>query len=45
MRWDNLTDGDGAAAPALFAADAVTTRTFGMSILAPTTHHSSTLDG
>ncbi|MFI1334839.1 Rv2578c family radical SAM protein [Streptomyces sp. NPDC020845] len=28
MRWDNLTDGDGAATPALFAADAVTTRTF-----------------
>ncbi|MET7937214.1 Rv2578c family radical SAM protein [Streptomyces sp. NPDC005322] len=27
MRWDNLTNGDEAAAPALFAADAVTTRT------------------
>ncbi|AGP54239.1 Rv2578c family radical SAM protein [Streptomyces rapamycinicus] len=28
MRWDNLTRDDTAATPALFAADAVTTRTF-----------------
>ncbi|MFC9220431.1 Rv2578c family radical SAM protein [Streptomyces hygroscopicus] len=28
MRWDNLTRDDEAATPALFAADAVTTRTF-----------------
>ncbi|GLV78873.1 hypothetical protein AB0B95_17040 [Streptomyces hygroscopicus] len=45
MRWDNLTRDDEAATPALFAADAVTTRTFDTSTLAPDTHHSATLDG
>ncbi len=41
MRWENLTDSDHARAadPALFGADAVTTRTFDTPEVPSNTHH------
>ncbi|AKZ59230.1 hypothetical protein SAM23877_6185 [Streptomyces ambofaciens ATCC 23877] len=44
MRWENLTDSDHARAadPALFGADAVTTRTVDTPEVLSSTHHRRT---